>query len=228
MEVEGRIEEGLASGCSAPVESGRVTVSAGSRDGENAVLGSHQWEAIRERRASGQSVSAIAREFGVDRKTVRRCLHQEQWQPYRREPSMSTMLEPHRDWLTERAPQVHYSARILFQELKLERGYQGSYDTVRNAVRPLRAEAAVASLTQRRFETEPGEQSQVDWGQVRVRFGDQRACVHVFVLTLGFSRRAWAPRSIHRRPRTARWPCSIRRVREDRLRSSDATPPAVP
>ncbi len=192
MEVEGRIEGGLASGCSAPVESGRVTVSAGSRDGENAVLGSHQWEAIRERRASGQSVSAIAREFGVDRKTVRRCLHQEQWQPYRREPSMSTMLEPHRDWLTERAPQVHYSARILWQELRQDRGFTGSYETVKLAVRPLRAAASVAGLTQRRFETAPGEQAQVDWGQARVSLGGIRTTVHVFVMTLGYSRRAYA------------------------------------
>ncbi len=69
---------------------------------------------------------------------------------------------------------------------------RGGYDTVRNAVRPLRAEAAVAALTQRRFETEPGEQAQVDWGQVRVRFVTGPVDVHVFVLTLGYSRRAWA------------------------------------
>lgn len=65
-------------------------------------------------------------------------------------------------WLTERAAQVHYSARILFQGLRHDRGYTGGYDTVRNAVRPLRAEASVVSLMQLRFETDPGEQAQVD------------------------------------------------------------------
>ena len=95
------------------------------------------------------------------------------------------------DWLAARAPQVHYSARILFQELRGQRDYRGSYDTVKNAVRPLRAEATVASLTQLRFETAPGQQAQVDWGQVQVRFASGPAAVPVFVMTLGFSRRAW-------------------------------------
>jgi hypothetical protein len=38
-----------------------------------------------------------------------------------------TLLSPHRGWLLERAPQVNYSARILFQELRRERGYAGCY-----------------------------------------------------------------------------------------------------
>jgi len=72
-------------------------------------------------------------------------------------------LDPHRVWLADRAPQVHYSARILRQELRA-RGWQGCYETVKLAVRPLRAAANVASLTQRRFETAPGEQAQVATG----------------------------------------------------------------
>ena len=67
-------------------------------------------------------------------------------------------------------------------------------------MRPLRAEAAAAALTQRRFETEPGEQAQVDWGQVRVRSAARElAEVHIFVMTLGYSRRAWAEGYEHER-----------------------------
>jgi len=40
---------------------------------------------------------------------------------------------------------VNCSARILYQELRATRGYTGGYDTVRNAVRPLRIEAAAAA-----------------------------------------------------------------------------------
>jgi hypothetical protein len=76
---------------------------------------------------------------------------------YRRARSEQTLLSMHSDWLAERAPEVNYSARILFQELRAGRGYAGSYQTVRDAVRPLRVNATAASLTQRRFETEPGE-----------------------------------------------------------------------
>jgi hypothetical protein len=54
-------------------------------------------------------------------------------------------------------------------------------------VRPLRAEEAVADLTQRRFETPPpGGQSQIDWGQARVYFRARPVELHIFVLTLGF------------------------------------------
>jgi len=40
-----------------------------------------------------------------------------------------------------------------------------------------------------RFETEPGEQAQVDYGQLRVWIGEQAETVHLFVFTLGYSRR---------------------------------------
>jgi transposase len=101
-------------------------------------------------------------------------------------------LAAHRAWLAERAVAVGYSARILFQELRAEHRWFGSYATVREAVRPLRVEATAAAVMQRRFETEPGEQAQADWGQARVWLGGVLAKVHIFVLTLGYSRRGWA------------------------------------
>lgn len=82
--------------------------------------------------------------------------------------------------------EVNYSARIVFQELRAQRGYTGSYETLKLAVRPLREAAASGQLTQRRFETEPGEQAQVDWGQLSVMLGERRATVHVMVMTLGY------------------------------------------
>lgn len=159
---------------------------------EMPVISKERWEQIRRLHALGQSVSQIARTAGLDRKTVRNGLRKPEWMPYRRTPVAETLLAAHQGGLVERAPLVNYSARILFQELRATRGYQGGYDTVRDAVRPLRREAAAASLTQCRFETEPGEQGQVDWGQVRVQFATGPATVHVFVMTLGYSRRAWA------------------------------------
>lgn len=170
-----------------------ATVSAPQGvDKESAVLAQEQWEAIRQRRDSGATVSGIARELGLDRKTVRRCLRQDGWQPYRRKPMVSKLLEAHRQWLEARAPQVRYSARILWQELRAQHNFGGSYEIVKLAVRPLRAQAQVAGLTQRRFETAPGEQAQVDWGQATVCLGEQRSVVHIFVMTLGYSRRGYA------------------------------------
>lgn len=167
------------------------TVPVFQQDTEEPVLGLQQWEAVHERHSRGLSISAISRELELDRKTVRTCLRQVSWQPYSRE-AVCSLLDPHREWLTQRAPQVGYSARILWQELRAQHGFIGSYVIVRRAVAPLRLQASVASLTQRRFETAPGEQAQCDWGQVTVRLEGVRTEIHVFVMTLGYSRRGFA------------------------------------
>lgn len=168
------------------------TVAAQGRSTEVAMVGQEQWALIRERGCAGQSISLIARELGLDRKTVRRCLRRQTWTPYRREGVRPTQLDAHRTWLADRAPQVGFSARVLFQELRSQRGFTGSYEAVKVAVRPLRSAATVAAVTQRRFETGPGEQAQVDWGQVTVCLGEVPTRVHVFVMTLGYSRRGYA------------------------------------
>lgn len=203
MEVEDRSNEKLTEvhAAQGPRALGgmAVTVPGPNPHEELSLIGQQQWQAIHERRASGSSVSAIARELELDRKTVRSCLGQSSWAPYRREPAVPTMLDVHRAWLVERAPQVHYSARILWQELRSQRGFGGCYETVKLAVRPLRAAASVASLTQARFETAPGEQAQCDWGQITVPLSGEPAKLHVFVMTLGYSRRGFAEGFEHER-----------------------------
>ena len=184
-------DEGCAAQGPRALCSAAGTVPVFKVDTEAPVLGQQQWESVHERRARGHSVSAIARELDLDRKTVRTCLQQASWQPYRRSASAS-LLDAHRAWLVERAPQVNYSARILWQELRAQHGFDGSYVIVRRAVVPLRLDASAAALTQRRFETAPGEQAQCDWGQITVPLGGVRTEVHVFVMTLGYSRRGFA------------------------------------
>lgn len=103
-----------------------------------------------------------------------------------------TLLASHAAYLRERATQVDYSARILFQELRRDRGFQGSYETVKRFVVPLRQQAVkAAQLCQRRFETGPGQQSQIDWGQTGIYLRSRPVVLHIFVLTLGYSRRGY-------------------------------------
>ena len=49
---------------------------------------------------------------------------------------METLLTAHADFVQARAPQVGYSTRILYQELRASRGYTGSYETVKRCVAP--------------------------------------------------------------------------------------------
>lgn len=156
---------------------------------EAGMVHEQRWQEIHQLAASQVTVSEIARMLALDRKTVRRCLRQTAWQPYQR-TAADTLLTAHAAWLTRRAPEVEYSARILWQELRSQHAYTGSYETVARWVRPVRVATQQASLTWTRFETAPGEQSQIDWGQALVRFTAGKAVRHIFVLTLGFSRRA--------------------------------------
>ena len=178
----------------------RLEKSAGSRTipteveptSEGCMIGRERWDEIRRKYYEERSgISAIARALDLDRKTVRRCVRQREWQPYRRTATESTLLSKHEAYLRERAPRVCYSARILYQELTKERGYTGSYETVKRFVAPLRELQVLAEGTQVRFETAPGQQSQIDWGQALVSFSSARRPVHFFVLTLGFSRRGF-------------------------------------
>ena len=195
MEVEDRTAARLNESCAAQgpraLCSASATVPVSQQDMEAPVLGQQQWEAVHARRAQGESISAIARELDLDRKTVRNCLQQSSWKPYQR-AAPTGLLDEHQAWLAERAPQVNYSARILWQELRAQRGFEGSYIIVRRAVAPLRLAATAAALTQRRFETGPGEQAQCDWGQITVPLGGEPTEIHIFVMTLGYSRRGFA------------------------------------
>jgi transposase len=138
-----------------------------------------------------RSKSEIARQLVLDRKTVRGILNAAAWQPYTRPERTDRLLAEHTSYVRTRAPQVQYSARILFQELRHARGYRGSYETVKRFVRPLRAVDQAAARATVRFETPPGHQSQIDWGQARVYFRSRPVALHVFILTLGYSRRSF-------------------------------------
>ncbi len=138
--------------------------------------------------ARGEGVSAIARAYGLDRKTVRAWRRRGQYVTRTTRPTGS-QLDPYRAWIIRRAPEVDYNATVLHREL-CEQGFTGSVIIVRRAVVPLRAIAAPKATV--RFETGPGEQAQVDFGQVRVWIGDVHVAAQIFVMTLGFSRRCFA------------------------------------
>jgi transposase len=166
---------------------------------EERMVQEDRWREIhRMAREEQLPIAEIARRLDLDRKTVRRCLKQAAWRRYQREARTDTLLAEHAEFLRERAPKVGYSAQVLFQELK-GKGYPGSYDTVKRFVQPLRAVDAVAERASVRFETPPGEQSQIDWGSARVLLRHQPIVLHLFVLTLGYSRRHYMEPTLNER-----------------------------
>jgi len=166
--------------------------SQGHHTEEVCMVDQERWAEIRRLHEEERvSLSEIARRLDLDRKTVRRSLRRTTWQPYHRAAGTETVLTAHADFVRARAPEVQYSARILYQELRASRAYTGSYETVKRFVAPLREVQLQADRALIRFETPPGQQSQIDWGQAAVAFRTGHMVVHIFVLTLGFSRRGF-------------------------------------
>jgi transposase len=156
--------------------------------GEDMVKGD-LWHEIHSRFKLKETKKSIARSVGLSVQTVRRILRQASPRPYVRKSEGDRLLRPFREYALQRVAAVGYCAQAIFEELKV-RGYAGGYDTVRRFVGPLRKEAEIEATV--RFETPPGRQGQADWGQCWTTIAGKRVKVHLFVLTLGFSRRMYA------------------------------------
>lgn len=115
----------------------------------------------------GLSVSAIARQTGADRKTVRKYIERGLEAPaYGPRRPRATVIDPFAAYLRERvAAYPGLTARRLLRELK-ERGYSGGYTAVIDFLRDIRPPGEHGFEV--RFETPPGEQAQVDFAQFHV------------------------------------------------------------
>jgi transposase len=147
----------------------------------------------------GLSVTAIARESGVDRKTVRRCIERGLEPPvYGPRAPRPRMLDPFRGYLRERVQAYPgLSGARLLRELR-ELGYEGGYTAVTDFLREVRPPETRPFEV--RFETGPGEQGQVDFAHFQVTFTDEPTTprvVWLFSMVLGYSRLIWARFVVH-------------------------------
>lgn len=156
--------------------------------GESPMIDFELWTEVHARFRQGHGKRQMARELGLDRKTIKWILAQARPAPYRRAVSRSTVVTPSLEYIHQRAGEVDYHAYRIFHELQ-ERGYPGGYEMVKLAVRPLRAERERLAEATLRFETAPGRQAQVDWGTTWAQMGTQPVRVQVCVMGLGYSRR---------------------------------------
>ena len=140
---------------------------------------------IEELHQQGMNHTTIAAKLGVSRKTVSRYLQGREKKPvYGPRPVRPSMLDPYRQYLQERIQTYpELSAVRLLDEIR-QRGYRGSVTILRDYLATLRPKAIPIEI---RFETEPGEQAQFDYGEERTPFGK----VHFLALTLGWSRYLW-------------------------------------
>ena len=132
------------------------------------------------------SLSAIADHVGLDRKTVRSFLLMGppgQRRPREQSPSL---LDPYKPYLQARLAEYPLSSVRLLEEIRGQ-GYAGGYDLVKRFVQPLRRAREITAVV--RFETQPGQQAQVDFGHFGFLEEDGvRRHLYGFSMVLGYSR----------------------------------------
>ena len=135
----------------------------------------------------GLSIRAIARQLGVSRNTVREYLRSDKKPVYSKRPARGSKIDPYKTYIQERIASARpdwIPATVIDREIRT-RGYQGSLRLLRYYMAGLRPVPKTDPVV--RFETEPGQQMQVDWGVFR-RGKDP---LSAFVATLGWSRYAY-------------------------------------
>jgi transposase len=136
----------------------------------------------------GIRVKEIARRLGIARNSVRRYLAGARV-GFQDRPAARRL-----DLATQRKVEGLFGSVaegntvVIQQELAAE-GIEVELRTLQRAVAPLRQEARARALATVRFETKPGQQIQIDFGEKVVMIAGQPVTVHLMTVVLGYSRR---------------------------------------
>jgi transposase len=133
----------------------------------------------------GVYLKDIAAELGVHPKTVSRVLKDQSTAEAERKRSESK-LEPYKPKIDRLLAEAVWNARVILREIQAD-GYSGGYTMLRQYIQPKREQRPERATV--RFETQPGEQLQSDWGEIIVEIAGEPTKVHFIVNTLGYSRR---------------------------------------
>ena len=140
----------------------------------------------------GLKQRAIARKLGISRNTVKKYIENPQLifepvQSYKRKSQLDPYTDNIRAWIEEDS---EYTATWIYDRL-CNMGFSGSYEIVKRQVRQLKTE--YQKVAYMRFETEPGFQAQVDFGEFKVDLSDGSIRkLYLFSMILGYSRKIYA------------------------------------
>ena len=147
------------------------------------------WMELHALHRHGWTVSALAREYGLSRNTVRRELTSPEPRRYATRAVRTALSEAQQAHVARRievCPTIR--GTIVYAELCEQYGYTASYPAFIRHLRRLRP--PLIADPEIRFETAPGQQTQADWAHVGVwPLHDGQAELFAMVAVLGQSRR---------------------------------------
>ena len=165
---------------------------------------------IRKLSAAGHSIRRIARSLKLSRQSVRKVLRDDgakpgpalpggdppSSDPAKARPSIldpfksdiERILKEHEE-LKKKIPETKdLTTRTIFKEVR-RRGYTGGHTILDDYLRSIRGSRRRRARTAHaRFETLVAEESQQDWSPYRVMIGGEMKKIHVFSITLAWSR----------------------------------------
>jgi transposase len=144
------------------------------------------------RRHNEESYRQIARKTGCDPRTAKKYSeHPDLIGKPRKSAPRPSQVDPFRDVIAQYLEDdPEYQASTIFDKLRRQ-GFTGGYAIVQRAVRPIRQQKQLKAYI--RFETEPGAQGQVDFGEFQVLEPDGTLKrYYLFALILGYSRQLYA------------------------------------
>ena len=141
---------------------------------------------IRDLYNQGLTISQIAQKTGFDRKTVRKYLFTLAPPSPQPRASKPSKLDDYKEYIQNRIADYPLSAARICREIQ-ERGFTGKYTIVKDYIRTIRPQVSVQAVL--RYETNPGVQAQVDWGECGHLDVDGRwRKLYCFSMILGYSR----------------------------------------
>jgi transposase len=137
----------------------------------------------------GWKIKRIARELGVARNTVRHYVRDDASAGLQKHTACRRLDDQQRAEARRLLDGPAAGNAVVVKRLLCEQGVQASVRTVQRTVAEHRQERRAAQAATVRFETAPGEQMQIDFGEKRIGIAGQLVRVLVFVAVLSYSRR---------------------------------------
>ncbi len=152
---------------------------------------------IRTLHTEGESQRSIAKRLGISRQTVKKYCegntHPDVRKSYTRTNNVITdditnfIIACLKQDMEEKLSKQQHTAKRIYDRLVVEKSFTGSYSTVREVVRNLRAEQLVPPQADIPLEYDAGDAIQIDWGEATIYLDGKKTKINFFCGRLCYS-----------------------------------------